>query len=143
MTTQYETMDRAQHPTYIRASATLKDAQSLNDRGEREGALLEYLLARYLFASLRGPAAGEPTRERVDWARATLPSAGDHSIAELFLQFADEGLSSDNAALRRGAAAVVEDILPAYLAAIAAPLPATTATTTASVTITLVRWPFT
>lgn len=143
MTTQYETMERAQHPTYIRASAALKEAQSLNDRAAREGALLEYLLARYLFASLRGTAAAEPTRERIDQARATLPSAGDHSIAELFLQFADEGLSSDNAALRRGAAAVVEDILPAYLAAIAAPRPATTATTTAAVTITLVRWPFT
>jgi len=143
MTTQYETMERGQHPTYIRASATLKEAQSLNDRGAREGALFEYLLARYLFASLRGPAASEPTRERVDQARATLPSSGDHSIAELFLQFADEGLASDNPALRRGAAAVVEDILPAYRAAIAAPRPATTATTTAAVTITLVRWPFT
>jgi hypothetical protein len=143
MTTQYETMERAQHPTYIRASATLKQAQSLSDRDAREGALFEYLLARYLFAPLRGPATAEATRERVDRARATLSSRADHSIAELFLQFADEGLSSDNDALRRGAAAVVDDILPAYLAAIAAPRPATTASTTAAVTITLVRWPFT
>lgn len=143
MTTKYETMERAQHPTYIRASAALKQARSLNDHTAREGALLQYLLARYLFAPLRGPAAAQPTREGIDRARATLPPGGDHSIAELFIQFAEEGLSSDNADLRRGASAVIEDIVPAYLAAIAAPRETSTSTTTAAVTITLVRWPFT
>jgi hypothetical protein len=143
MTTKYETMDRAQHATYIRASAALKQARSLNEHAAAEGALFQYLLARYLFAPLRGPAAGAPTREQIDAARATVPANNDHSIAELFLQFADEGLASDNADLRRGAAAVVEDIVPAYLAAVAAPVQTTTASSAAAVTITLVRWPFT
>jgi len=143
MTTKYETMERANHPTYIRASAALKQARSLNDRGALEGALFEYLLSRYLFAPLRGPAAAEATRERIDAARATLPAAQDHSIAELFVQFADEGLAGDNADLRRGAAAVVEDVLPSYLAALAPAAPAATSSANAAVTVTLVRWPFT
>src|SRR6478672_1608550 len=57
MTTKYETMERANHPTYIKASAALKQARSLDDRGAFEGALFEYLMARYLFAPLRGLAA--------------------------------------------------------------------------------------
>jgi hypothetical protein len=143
MTVRYETMDRKDHPTYIRASAALKQARSLNEHDAREGALLQYLLARYLFAPLRGPAAGDPTRERLAAARATLPAGEDHSVGQLFVQFAEEGLSSDNEALRRGASAVIEDILPAYLAALSPASPAATSTANAAATITLVRWPFT
>jgi hypothetical protein len=143
MTTQYETMERASHPTYIRASAALKQARSLDDRRAREGALLEYLLSRYLFAPLRGPAGAGATPARIDAARATLPAAQDHSVAELFLQFAEEGLATDNPDLRRGAAAVIEDVIPAYLAALAPPASTPTSTASAAVTITLVRWPFT
>jgi len=143
MTTKYESMERANHPAYIRASAALKQARSLSDHGALEGALLQYLLSQYLFAPLRGPAAAEITRARIDAVRATLPAATDHSIAQLFIEFADEGLSSDNADLHRGAAAVIEDVLPAYLAAIA-PTPAPTPSNArAASTITLVRWPFT
>src|SRR5262249_42700884 len=143
MTTKYETMERANHPTYIRASAGLKQARSLNDRGALEGALFEYLLSRYLFAPLRGSAA-PATRERLDAAWAALPVGEDHSIAELFLQFGEEGLSSENGDLRAGASAVIADVMPAYLAAIAPAGPATTASDAAArVTITLVRWPFT
>ena len=143
MTTKYETMERADHPTYIRASAALKQARSLNDHGALEGALFEYLLSRYLFAPLRGPAAADATRERIDAARATLLAAADHSIAHLFVQFAEEGLASGNADLRRGAAAVIEDVVPAYLAVLAAAAPTTTSNVNAAVTVTLVRWPFT
>jgi hypothetical protein len=143
MTTQYETMQRADHATYIRASAALKQARSLNDHGAYEGAMLQYLLSRYLFAPLRGPAAADASPERIDAARSTLPAGEDASIGELFLQFAEEGVAGNNPDLRRGASAVVDDVLPAYLAAIAAPRPPSTSTTSASVTITLVRWPFT
>jgi hypothetical protein len=143
MTTKYETMERANHPTYIRASAALKQARSLNDRGAFAGALFEYLLSRYLFAPLRGPMAAA-THERLDAARGALAAGEDHSIAELFVQFAEEGLASDNADLRAGAAAVIADVLPSYLAA-AEPARSTAAALAASaaVTITLVRWPFT
>jgi hypothetical protein len=142
MTTQYETMERANHPTYVRASAALKQARSLNDRGAHQGALFQYLLSRYLFAQLRGLAA-DATRERLDAAWAALPVVEDHSIAELFLQFGEEGLSSANPDLRTGAAAVIADVIPAYHAAIAPPTTTTTSDAAAAVTITLVRWPFT
>ena len=142
MTTKYETMERANHPTYVRASAALKQARSLNDRAAFEGALFEYLLSRYLFAALRGLPA-DATPERLDAARASLPARDDHSIAELFIQFAEEGLSSDSADLRSGASAVIADVVPAYLAAVAPAQTSTTADATAAVTITLVRWPFT
>jgi hypothetical protein len=143
MTTRYETMERANHPTYIRASAALKQARSLDDHKAVEGALFEYLLSRYLFAPLRGAAAAEATRERIDRARAMLPAGEDHSLAELFFQFAEEGVAGDNAELRRGTAAVIDDIVPAYLAAIAPSSSTVTSGVDAAVTITLVRWPFT
>jgi len=142
MTTKYETMERTSHPTYIRASAALKQARSLNDHGAFEGALFEYLLSRYLFAPLRGRPA-DATRERLDAVRASLSGGEDHSIAELFVQFAEEGLTSDDKDLRSGAAAVIDDVVPAYVAAIAPARPQTTSDNRAAVTITLVRWPFT
>jgi hypothetical protein len=143
MTTAYETMDRTSHSTYIVASAALKQARTLNDRGQYAGALFQYLLSRYVFAALRGPAAAEATPQRIEEARQSLPPGADHSIAGLFLQLAGEGVASDVPAQRRGAAATIEDVIPAYLRAIAAPPAMTAAARSADVTITLVRWPFT
>jgi hypothetical protein len=142
MTKAYETMDPASHPSYISASAALKQAKTLNERGQHAGALFQYLLARYVFAPLRGPAGADATAERIAAARAALP-AGDHSVAELFLQLADEGVSGGQPAQRRGAAAVIEDVLPAYLAAIVPAATTTAAPAAARVTVTLVRWPYT
>ena len=136
-------MQRANHPSYIQASAALKQARSLNDAGHYAGALLEYLLSRYLFAPLRGPEASAATSARIAEVRGTLDPMVDHSIAELFLQFADEGVAGDNEARRRGAAAVLDDVVPAYLASLAPPAVTTSAEPPAQTTITLVRWPFT
>jgi hypothetical protein len=143
MTAKYETMDRAEHPTYITASAALKQARTLNDAGRVEGALFEYLLARYLFAPLAGPPGAEATADRVAAAQASLERGVDHSIAEIFLQLADEGVSGSVPAQRRGAAAVMDDVLPAYIAAVAPPATIAADAAAAQVTITLVRWPFT
>ena len=142
MTTAYETMEKANHPTYIQASAALKQARTLNDRGQFTGALFEYLLSRYLFAPLRGTQpAGDPSVERVNAARAELAAGTDHSIAEMFLQLADEQFALGGDA-RRNTASVLDDVIPAYRLAIAPPT-ATTTAANAQVTITLVRWPFT
>ena len=143
MTTAYETMERASHSTYIVASAALKQARTLNDRGRFDGALLQYLLSRYLFAGLRGPAAQDATEERIAASRATLDPGIDNSIAELFLQLAAEGLAGDVPAQRRGAAAAIEDVVPAYLRAIAPVTTTSAPSSPAQVAITLVRWPFT
>jgi hypothetical protein len=143
MTTAYESMDRSSHSTYIVASAALKQARSLDDSGAYAGALFEYLLARYIFAPLRGPAAQDATVERIDEARKALPAGMDHSIAELFLQLAEEGVVGSVPAQRRGAAAALEDVIPAYLRAIAPSTIVTAAVPHSNVTVTLVRWPFT
>ena len=143
MTTAYETMERASHSTYIVASAALKQARTLDERRQFGGALFQYLLSRYLFAPLRGPAAQDATVERIRQSAATLDPKIDNSIAELFLQLAAEGVAGDVAAQKRGAAAAIEDVIPAYLRAIAAPAATTASAPPAQVTITLVRWPFT
>ena len=143
MTTAYETMDRSHHSSYIVASAALKQARILDDRGQYGGALFQYLLSRYIFAPLRGPSVQDATPARIAEARASMPEGADHSIAELFLQLADEGVSGDVPAQRRGAAAALDDVLPAYRAAIAPPTSTAAAAATAQVTVTLVRWPFT
>jgi hypothetical protein len=143
MTTAYETMERANHSTYIVASAALKQARTLDERRQFGGALFQYLLSRYLFAPLRGPAAQDATTERIAEARQTLDQRLDNSIAELFLQLAGEGISGNVPAQHRGAAAALEDVIPAYLRAIAAPSLTAASAPPAQVTITLVRWPFT
>ena len=143
MTTAYETMERASHSTYIVASAALKQARTLDERRQFGAALFQYLLSRYLFAPLRGPAARDATVERIRESAATLDPKIDNSIAELFLQLAGEGVAGDAAAQKRGAAASIEDVIPAYLRAIAAPATTAASAPPAQVTITLVRWPFT
>jgi len=143
LTTAYERMEKANHPTYISASAALKQARTLNDRGHYAGALFEYLLSRYLFAPLRGPAAAEATAPRIAATRTGLAANTDHTIAEMFLQLAEEQLAGGTDTQRRSAAAVLEDVLPAYAAAIAPSTMTTAAPANSAVTITLVRWPFT
>jgi hypothetical protein len=144
MTTAYEKMERANHPTYIQASAALKQANTLNDRGQYAGAIFEYLLATYLFSPLRPAAASrEATAAQITEARQALPPGLDHSIAELFLELAEEGTASSTPAQRIGSGAVVDAVLPAYLRAIARDTKSTTAPAAADVIITLVRWPFT
>ena len=141
MTSAYETMEKANHPTYIQASAALKQARTLNDRGQFAAALFEYLLSRYVFAPLRGAPAADPSSDRLTVARAALGSGTDHSIAEMFLQLAEEQLALGGDA-GRNAASVLDDVIPAYRAAISSSTTMTTAAD-AQVTITLVRWPFT
>jgi hypothetical protein len=60
----------------------------------------------------------------------------------LFLQLAAEGIAGPPAQAR-GAAAVLEDVLPAYAAATGSAPVTTAPAAAAKVTITLVRWPFT
>ena len=143
MTTAYEGMQPSEHPAWIVASVTLKRARALNDQGGHAGALLEYLLARYRFGTLRkGPLPDIPAASALADARAALPAGADHSIAQLFVEMAEAALQGSTEAARRGAALIVGDVLPAYHAALR-PASATTAADAAAVTITLVRWPFT
>ncbi|RPJ79623.1 MAG: hypothetical protein EHM13_13195 [Acidobacteria bacterium] len=147
VTRAYEQMTEEEHPTYVVTSVTLKRARTLNDSGKHAGALLEYLLARYRFAMLRPDAVAEaPRPQRLDVERARLDDGIDHSIARMFVEMAEAALASDDARTRRSATAIVEDVLPAYHAALREVRPQASvgdANAPRVVTVTLVRWPFT
>ena len=140
----YKKMDPAQHPAYVQTSVTLKRARTLDADGRHAGALLEYLLARYRFSVLRpGPLPDPPAPERLAAARAALDGNHDHSIGQLFVQMAEAAAASTNVPVQRGAAVILDDVLPAYHAALKAPAGRIRTTVADPVTITLVRWPFT
>jgi hypothetical protein len=146
VTGAYKKMDRSQHPAYVGTSVTLKRARAAEAEQHYAGALLEYLIARYRFATLRAAATAAPpvpSPERLADARARLAPNVDHSIGELFVQMAEAAAARTDAAAQRGAAIILDDVLPAYHAALAPPVSPRRTTDAAPVTITLVRWPFT
>jgi hypothetical protein len=143
VTTAYERMTPAQHPTYIVVSVLLKRARTLNDSGDHAGALFEYLLARLRFAPLRAGADVAADAAALASARARLASTVDHSLARVFLEMAETALAGEDATARRNAANIISDVLPAYHAALTAPARRTLTAAKPLVTLTLVRWPFT
>jgi hypothetical protein len=137
----------ARHGDFIGASSLLKEARELNAAGLRYGALLRYLQAALAVRQLRAaPPAADPAAlaGRLREAEARLAADGlDHSIGRLFLEIAQARVA---AAAPRGsdatAAAILDDVLPRYFAALA-PAPRQRPRPPASVTVTLVRWPYT
>lgn len=135
------------HAVFISISGTLKEARELDAAGLRHGALLRYLQAAVRFATLRRSAPlPEKTvlegqlRELEARVSAQEP---DSSLGRLFVELAEEDLADPvTPGSPAVAAAIVEDVLPRYFAALlparsVPPLPAP------AVTVTLVRWPFT
>ena len=134
------------HSEFIAASSALKEARALDQLGLRHGALLRYLQAVARNAPLRArPATLPPDSIAAALARyaARFAAGGvDHGIGELFVE-----LGQVEAELAPGtspalASAIVAEVLPDYLAALA-PAPSTPRPVPAAVTVTLVRWPFT
>jgi hypothetical protein len=147
LTKSYGGMAPAQHSSYVITSVTVKRARGLNDEGRFAGALLQYLIARYQFAAIRNSTpAAVPDASMLEAARRSLPSGFDHSIADLFVQLAEFAVASPDENVRRGAALVTNEVLPAYHAALRpreVPAKTSLAGTDTMATITLVRWPFT
>ena len=141
VTSAYEHMDPAQHPSYIRISAAIKQARALDDARQYPAALLQYLLARYRFGLLHPPATAETAP--LQSAQHGLAEGADNSIAQLFLQMAAAAEASTDPDTRGSAAVVAADVLPAYVSAVSAPVTTASEPAAAQVTITLVRWPFT
>jgi hypothetical protein len=136
------------HRDFIGANAALKEARELDAAGLRYGALLRYLEAARRFAPLKPGPAATPTpaavAEQLEPLAARLDAPGtDHSIGRLMLQVAQfdlaEHAQDGNVAV---AAAVANDVLPRYFAALQA-APARAARPAPTVTVTLVRWPYT
>jgi hypothetical protein len=134
------------HREFIVANSTLKEARELRAAGLRHAALLRYLQASVRVAPLR-PGAAPPDAaipQKLDALESRLGEGGlDHSLGRLLLEWARADLAehaTDGKALV--AAAVASDALPRYFAALQPERPRAAATAP-SVTVTLVRWPYT
>jgi hypothetical protein len=138
----------ARHGDFIGASSLLKEARELNAAGLRYGALLRYLQAALAARPLRSaPPDSRPAAlaRQLRETEARLDADDlDHSIGRLFLEIAQAHLPAP-AAPRGGdatAAAILDDVLPRYFAALG-PAPRQPPRQPPSVTVTLVRWPYT
>ena len=151
----------ASHGAFIKAGSLLKEARELDAGGLRFGALLRYLQAAFAVRTLAprrspdptagsAPAAAAPLDARELGARlrameSRLDAGGgvDHGIGRIWLERAATYL--DPGAPRGGLAAadaILDDVMPRYLAALGAAPPGRPRAVPA-VTVTLVRWPFT
>jgi hypothetical protein len=135
------------HPDFITASSTLKEAAELDAWGLRYGALVRYLQAALRVDALRDPPPaleGPALAARLGELEKRLDAGGrDDSIGRIFLESAQGDVAHAEAGKKPAtAAAIVEDVLPRYFAALepAKPRPAAPP---AAVTVTLVRWPYT
>jgi hypothetical protein len=143
------------HGSFIGLSATLKLAGELDAARLHAGALYQYLDAVEQLGLLAPatPTAADAARQgalraRIAALHAELGGArSDHSIGQLFLERAAAPLAGTGAAAPgpdswRRAGVIVEQVLPAYFAALApvAPQPRLAAQ---PITVTLVRWPYT
>ena len=140
------------HQRFIALNSALKFAQELDAQRSYAGALYQYLEAKRHFGMLDAPAV-ETAKQgalpaQILAAQQKLHSSGiDSSIAELFLERAASQIkhadgSSPSADEWRSAQVILEQVVPAYLAAQkpAATLPPSNGKT---VQLTLVRWPYT
>ena len=140
------------HREFIQISASVKTARELDDAKLYYGALYEYLPALRNFAALVLPSPGEQRiaafQSDLAHARESFSSSGaDSSIAELFLEQLSASLpdgqdAGSNTARWKTPVAILDSVIPAYLATLRAPVASAPAVAPV-VTVTLVRWPYT
>lgn len=112
----YDLAPQAQRPRFAQVHVAIKLAHTLDDSGRSEGALLQYLVSRFRYAQLQREGTSLPSgSDLAARLKATkLPAGADHSTAEFFLQLGD-ALLSGSAPAPAAAAAILDDIIPAYL----------------------------
>lgn len=136
------------HADFIRLNATLKLAGELDAAERYAGALYQYLVATEQFGKLDAVArdAEKQSELRAHLAklrRQLSASKQDSSIALLFLEHAEARLAkSPNADDWKAAGIIVDQVLPAYAAALTSS-PPQHPPAVAGVRVTLVRWPYT
>lgn len=141
-----------QHPRFIALNSTLKLADELDAAKSYAGALYQYLEATRHYGMLESTVPDAKGKENLKRSIAAKlselqNSRQDDSIAQIFLERAQTYLShSDGSAPAddewRSAQVIVYQVIPAYYQALkpAAPLKQVSGRT---VTLTLVRWPYT
>ena len=137
------------HGDFIAASATLKEARELDAAGLRYGALLRLLLTAQRVSMLAPPAgSAEDVRAALDQFERRIETAkADHTIARIFTEAAEADLDGTSAPVPGSsqgdaARAIAKSVLPRYFAALE-PAPPRAPRPDPSVTVTLVRWPYT
>jgi hypothetical protein len=138
------------HANFIRLNATLKLAGELDAAHRFAGALYQYLDALQQFGKLDAvaPSAAKQSELKHDLEKLRhelSASEQDSSIAQLFLERAEARLAQSPLPSDddwKAVGIIVEQVLPAYSAALKLPLPQDHPAT-AGVTVTLVRWPYT
>ena len=141
-----------QHPRFIALNSTLKLAAELDATRSYAGALYQYLEATRHYGMLEASVPDETGKEKLKGIVAAKlneirTSQQDDSIAQIFLERAQtylhhtDGSAPDNDEWR-SAQVIMDQVLPAYYRALkpAAPLQHASGKT---VTLTLVRWPYT
>ena len=140
------------HSRFIALNSTLKLAGELDAQKYYAGALYQYLEASRHFGMLDAPPLDEVQQSALKAALAAtrerlVTPKQDDSLAQLFLERAESQIAhSDGSAPSadewRSARVILDQVLPAYFAALkpASPLQQAAGKT---VDITLVRWPYT
>lgn len=134
------------HPDFIAGNAAMKEARDLDAAGLRYGALLRYLQGALRTAPVRGAGTKldpQALGARIGEFEARLADPGvDHTIGRIFLEAAQSEMEAAPGTAPPVAVSIATDVLPRYFAALgpAKPAPPKPAPT---VTVTLVRWPFT
>jgi hypothetical protein len=141
-----------QHSRFIALNSTLKLAGELDAAKSYAGALYQYLEATRHYGMLEASVPDTKTKDELKRAIATKlvevrNSKQDDSVAQIFLERAQTYLSHPDGSVTsddewRSAQVVMDQVLPAYYEALkpAAPLQQISGKT---VTLTLVRWPYT
>ncbi|MGD0693748.1 MAG: hypothetical protein ABSB82_02720 [Terriglobia bacterium] len=140
------------HPRFIALNSTLKLAEELDAARFYAGAFYQYLEAVRHYGLLDAPPLNAAQQAELTQAIAAMrkkleASRRDDSIAQLFLERAESQLAhADGSAPSqdewRSAKVIVDQVLPAYFAALTAPSPVERPSGK-RIEITLVRWPYT
>ena len=137
------------HPTFIRISALLKEAEELAAQGARFGALQRLLDARTRISRLLHPGRSLTAEEAAErgrrFAARLAASPADTSLEQLLLELALFSASDEETRAAGGgetAAAIFDDVLP-LVPRLLGPAPPPPPERKAEATVTLVRWPYT
>jgi hypothetical protein len=139
------------HPEFIRMHSALKEAGDLEEAHLYAGALYKYLDALQMFEALEALSSGkastpEEVHKKVRQMRESFGSRIDSSLVQLFLERTESsGLADADAQGPSGfqiQQAILTKVVPAYYATLEKQ-EAPTQKTAKTITVTLVRWPYT